>query len=133
MAVAALLHDTLEDTETSAEELRGLFGVEISAAVEEVTDIKWLHKASRKRLQVERAGRASKRAKLVKLADKISNLEDILASPSADWTVERRAQYFDLAKDVVDRIRGTNRGLERRFDALYRRKPQSVGVRATGE
>lgn len=78
---AALLHDTLEDTETTAEELRGHFGSTIAAIVEEVTDVKWLEKTARKKIQIARARRSSKGAKLVKLADKIANLRDILAHP----------------------------------------------------
>jgi guanosine-3',5'-bis(diphosphate) 3'-pyrophosphohydrolase len=120
---AALLHDTIEDTETSYEELRGQFGDEIAEIVAEVTDTKWLKKASRKRLQISKAARASHGAKLVKLADKISNLRDIVASPPKDWSLERKREYFDWAKQVVDQIRGTNAKLERRVDQLYRQRP----------
>lgn len=120
---SALLHDTLEDTETSPAELKGAFGAQIAAIVEEVTDVKWLAKTSRKRLQVARASRASLRAKQVKLADKICNLRDLLASPPKDWSIERKREYFDWAKSVVDQLRGTNPRLERRFDQLYRQRP----------
>jgi len=78
---AALLHDTVEDTETTPEEITGAFGKSVAAVVEEVTDVKFLSKHARKELQVARARRASVRAKQVKLADKICNLRDILASP----------------------------------------------------
>lgn len=88
---AALLHDTIEDTETTPKELRGQFGV--AAIVEEVTDIKWLKKRARKKLQVARAGRSSKGAKLIKLADKIGNVREVLANPPADWTLDRRREY----------------------------------------
>jgi len=120
---AALLHDTIEDTDTDYDELRGQFGDEVAEIVAEVTDTKWLKKTSRKRLQVSKAARASSGAKLVKLADKISNLRDIIASPPADWPVERKREYFDWAKKVVDQIRGENAKLERRFDQLYRQRP----------
>jgi guanosine-3',5'-bis(diphosphate) 3'-pyrophosphohydrolase len=120
---AALLHDTIEDTETTPAELTGAFGASVTAVVEEVTDVKWLSKRARKELQVARARRASIRAKLVKLADKICNLRDILASPPKDWSVERKRQYFDWAKKVIDQVRGTNPKLERRFDQLYRQRP----------
>jgi GTP diphosphokinase / guanosine-3',5'-bis(diphosphate) 3'-diphosphatase len=120
---AALLHDTIEDTETTPEELRGQFGESVAAIVEEVTDVKWLKKHSRKKIQVARAARSSKGAKLVKLADKISNVRDVLANPPAGWTIERRREYFDWAKSVVDRVRGTNPKLKRRFDQLYRQRP----------
>jgi GTP diphosphokinase / guanosine-3',5'-bis(diphosphate) 3'-diphosphatase len=120
---AALLHDTVEDTETMSEELRGQFGASVAAMVDEVTDVKWLKKTSRKKIQVARASSVSKGAKLVKLADKIANLRDMLGSPPAGWGVERRREYFDWAKTVIDQVRETNAKLERKFDQLYRQRP----------
>ena len=120
---AALLHDTLEDTQTTSEELRGQFGSAIAEIVQEVTDVKWLDKAARKRFQIARARRSSKGAKLVKLADKIANLRDILANPPAKWSIERKREYFDWAKKVIDQVRGTNLKLERHFDTLYQQRP----------
>jgi guanosine-3',5'-bis(diphosphate) 3'-pyrophosphohydrolase len=120
---AALLHDTIEDTETDYDELRGHFGEEVAEIVAEVTDTKWLKKTSRKRLQISKASIASSRAKLVKLADKICNLRDLIASPPSDWSLERKREYFDWAKKVVDQIRGENARLERKFDQLYRCRP----------
>lgn len=123
--ISALLHDTLEDTETSVEEIEREFGAEIAAVVAEVTDDKSLPKEERKRLQVAKAGSRSKAAKLVKLADKISNLRDIAAAPPADWPVERREAYFHWAKDVVDELRGVSPALEQVFDEAYK-----VGLRS---
>jgi guanosine-3',5'-bis(diphosphate) 3'-pyrophosphohydrolase len=120
---AALLHDTIEDTETSYQELCGQFGAEIADVVVEVTDDKSLPKLQRKQLQVEHAATISSRAKLVKLADKICNLRDILASPPADWEVVRKVEYFDWARSVVDRMRGVSPELERLFDEIYRQRP----------
>jgi len=120
---AALLHDTIEDTETTLEELRGKFGDTVAGIVQEVTDVKWLKKGSRKKIQIARAAGATEGAKLVKLADKISNVRDMLAKPPEAWSLERRREYFDWAKSVVDQVRGTNLKLERKFDQLYRRKP----------
>ena len=88
-----------------------------------MTDNKRLKKATRKRLQIERAARASPEARHVKLADKICNLRDIYRRPPASWDLKRRREYFDWAKRVVDRLRGTSRRLEAKFDAAYRRKP----------
>ena len=116
---AALLHDTVEDTETTPEELVREFGPAIASIVAEVTDDKTLEKAERKRLQVIKSPTKSHSAKLVKLADKICNLRDIAASPPADWNSERRRQYFDWAADVVAGIRGTNERLEAAFDQAY--------------
>ena len=120
---AALLHDTIEDTETSATELRRAFGAKVAGIVGDVTDDKRLPKERRKELQIEHAAHISKSAKLVKLADKICNLRDILASPPKDWSIERKRQYFDWAKKVIDQARGTNLKLERRFDQLFRQRP----------
>ena len=113
---AAILHDTIEDTETTYEELVGAFGREIADVVAEVTDDKLLDKAVRKALQIEHAAHATPRAKLVKLADKTCNLRDIAATPPADWSGERRQAYFDWAKQVVAGVRGTNTALEAAFD-----------------
>jgi GTP diphosphokinase / guanosine-3',5'-bis(diphosphate) 3'-diphosphatase len=120
---AALLHDVLEDTETSREELNATFGARVAAIVLEVTDDKAMAKATRKRTQVERAGRASRAARLVKLADKICNLRDVAHNPPVGWDLARRQAYFDWAKEVVERMRGTNAGLEALFDAAYRMRP----------
>ena len=117
--VAAILHDTIEDTETTADELRRLFGKRITDIVLEVTDDKSLPKAERKRLQIVHAGEISQRAKLVKLADKICNLRDILASPPANWSQSRKQEYFDWAARVVAGLRGHNAALEAIFDQLY--------------
>ena len=121
--VAAILHDTIEDTETTEQELVRNFGREVTDIVLEVTDDKTLPKAERKRLQVEHAGKLSRRAKLVKLADKIANLRDVADSPPADWGLERRQEYFDWAKAVVDGMRGAHPELERVFEEAYKRRP----------
>ena len=120
---AAILHDTLEDTQTTPAELREHFGEQIASVVEEVTDDKNLLKAERKRLQIEHAASISREAKLVKLADKICNVRDVADHPPAKWDLVRRREYFEWAKTVVDRMRGTHPGLERRFDEAYALKP----------
>lgn len=119
---SALLHDTIEDTDTTCFELETEFGSAIAAVVAEVTDDKSLPKAERKRLQVEHAAHISTPAKLVKLADKICNLRDVANSPPADWSLERKREYFDWARSVVERLRGTHLLLEGLFDAAYRRR-----------
>jgi guanosine-3',5'-bis(diphosphate) 3'-pyrophosphohydrolase len=116
---AALLHDTVEDTATTPQELEGLFGSRIARIVGEVTDDTTLPKSERKRLQVEHATRLSPEAKLVKLADKICNLRDVAERPPASWDLARRREYFDWARRVVDGLRGAHPGLEAAFDAAY--------------
>lgn len=120
---AAILHDTIEDTETTHAELMQRFGAEIADVVVEVTDDQSLPKAERKRLQIEHASFASDRAKLVKLADKICNLRDMLSRPPAGWDLERRREYFDWARAVIDMLRGIHPGLEKLFDEVYRKRP----------
>jgi guanosine-3',5'-bis(diphosphate) 3'-pyrophosphohydrolase len=120
---AAVLHDTIEDTQTSYDELAKAFGREVADVVLEVTDDKSLPKAERKQLQIDHAPQLSRAAKLVKLADKIANLRDVSDHPPAKWPLERKREYFDWAKQVVDGMRGTHPGLEAAFDAAYTRKP----------
>jgi guanosine-3',5'-bis(diphosphate) 3'-pyrophosphohydrolase len=121
---AALLHDTVEDTDTTPEELEREFGRSIRDTVMEVSDDKNLRKLERKRMQIEHAAHISDRAKLVKLADKISNLRDVADHPPAGWDLARRQAYFDWAKQVVDRLRGVHPGLEALFDATYALRPE---------
>jgi guanosine-3',5'-bis(diphosphate) 3'-pyrophosphohydrolase len=116
---AALLHDTVEDTETTPEEIEREFGAEVRSIVDEVTDDKALPKVDRKRLQIEHAAEASAKAKLVKLADKICNLRDMATSPPAGWPDQRRREYFDWAKAVIDQLRGASPKLEAVFDRAY--------------
>src|SRR5687768_15769282 len=120
---AALLHDTVEDTETTEAELVERFGAKIASIVMEVTDDKSLEKAERKRLQVEHAPHLSREAKLVKLADKISNVRDVASAPPSGWPLERRREYFDWARRVVDGLRGVDERLEALFDEAYSRRP----------
>ena len=116
VVVAGLLHDTLEDTETTFAELAKEFGTEIAELVAEVTDDKSLSKAERKRLQIETAPRKSARARMIKVADKASNLHSLISSPPRDWSSERIRDYVAWAGEVVAGCRGVNRYLEQEFD-----------------
>lgn len=122
---AAALHDYLEDCcgsdgqpglETGRQQLRNRFGDAVLAYVDALTDDKTLPKAERKRLQVEHAANASHGARLVKLADKIANLRDLIEFPPADWPAYRRREYFDWTAEVVAGMRGTHPQLEALFD-----------------
>lgn len=121
--IAAILHDTVEDTETTLEELRQRFGETVAGIVGEVTDDKALPKHRRKALQVEHAPHKSPGAALVKLADKICNLRDIANSPPADWSLQRRREYFDWAKQVIDGLPPVNAPLMALFEQVYARRP----------
>jgi guanosine-3',5'-bis(diphosphate) 3'-pyrophosphohydrolase len=120
---SALLHDTIEDTDTRPEELEAEFGKAIRDIVMEVTDDKTLPKQERKQAQIDHAAELSDKAKLVKLADKIANLRDVANSPPPDWSLERRREYFKWAKAVIDSLRGVDAELEDIFDAVYSNRP----------
>jgi len=113
---AAILHDTIEDTQTTAEELEARFGAEVRRLVEEVSDDQSLPKAERKRLQIEHAPDLSPKAKLIKIADKISNVRDVAYSPPAHWPHQRRRDYLDWAEKVVVGLRGSNLAVDALFD-----------------
>ena len=119
---AALLHDTVEDTDTTIEEIEARYGNRVAGIVAEVTDDKTLDKAERKRLQVLKSASKSPGAKLVKLADKISNLRDLISAPPSDWSDERKSEYFNWAKEVVSGLRGTNPHLDAAFDEVHARR-----------
>jgi len=121
---AAVLHDTIEDTDTTIEELHGHFGPKVAAIVMEVTDDKSLDKATRKQMQVDHAPHISREAKLVKLADKICNLRDILASPPAGWPAARKQEYFEWASRVVRGLRGVHPSLEDVFEQMLSRRAE---------
>lgn len=114
--IAAVLHDTIEDTQTSFDELAARFGRAVALLVAEVTDDKSLPKAERKRLQIEHAAESSARAKQIKIADKTCNVRDVASAPPPDWPASRRREYLSWAEQVVARCRGVNAGLDLAFD-----------------
>jgi guanosine-3',5'-bis(diphosphate) 3'-pyrophosphohydrolase len=118
--LAAILHDTVEDTGTAFSELEEIFGRDVRLLVEEVTDDKSLPKDERKRLQIEHAQRLSERAKQIKIADKICNVRDVIHNPPPNWSLERKREYLQWAAKVVEGCRGSNADLERRFDEVVR-------------
>ena len=128
LVIAALLHDTIEDTATTREELIRRFGPDVADLVAEVTDDKALPKQERKRLQVENAPKKSKRAQVIKLADKISNLRSILYSPPADWNYERKKEYFAWAQRVVGGFTAPNPILKSEFDSTLQKFDDVVGI-----
>jgi GTP diphosphokinase / guanosine-3',5'-bis(diphosphate) 3'-diphosphatase len=118
--ISAILHDTIEDTNATAEEIKNMFGDQVLSVVLELTDDKSLPKQERKRLQIEYAARLSHEAKNIKLADKISNIREIADSPPEDWSIQRRREYADWAESVVACLRGSNPTLEALFDESLR-------------
>ncbi len=126
VVIAGLLHDTIEDTDTTCAELAKEFGPEVAELVAEVTDDMSLPRTERKRLQVEMAPHKSLRARMIKLADKTSNLHSMIASPPKDWSLERRCEYIDWADKVAAGCRGANAYLEQEFDRARRRAKAAV-------
>ena len=120
---AAVLHDTIEDTNTTYEELQARFGKRVADIVAEVSDDKNLPKQVRKQLQIEHAPHITQEAAFVKLADKTCNLRDIATAPPADWSLERRREYFEWAKQVVDRLPRVNEKLLDAFHEAYAMRP----------
>lgn len=116
---AAILHDTIEDTKTTYDELVGRFGAALADVVMEVTDDKSLKKDERKQLQISHAPMKSPQAAMVKIADKICNLRDIASSPPAGWSEQRKREYSDWAKKVVDGLPVVEKTLMSLFDEAY--------------
>ena len=126
LVIAALLHDAVEDQDVPIQMIAREFGKQVADIVMEVTDDKTLPKEERKRRQVETASKKSREAKLIKLADKTSNLRTIAASPAVDWSVRRRLEYVEWARNVVSGLRGTSPWLENQFDEATDRAVKSL-------
>jgi guanosine-3',5'-bis(diphosphate) 3'-pyrophosphohydrolase len=121
LAIAALLHDVIEDTGVTAAELVERFDQDVADLVTELTDDMSLPKPERRRLQLEHAPKMSIRAQTIKLADKISNLRSILFDPPAHWGYERKRKYFDWGKRVVDALSQPDPILKAEFEKTYKR------------
>lgn len=124
--IAAILHDTVEDTETTREEIAEKFGETVAKMVMEVTDDKSLPKAVRKQKQIEHAPHLSHGAKQIKLGDKISNIRDVVENPPDGWSEQRRREYVEWGEKVVNGLRGANADLEEHFDELIEKAKQKL-------
>jgi GTP diphosphokinase / guanosine-3',5'-bis(diphosphate) 3'-diphosphatase len=128
LVIAALLHDAIEDQEVPRTVIAETFGEDVARLVEEVTDDKNVEKQERKRRQVEQSSK-SDRAKILKLADKTSNLRTIAASPPPDWSVKRRLDYVKWAREVARGLTGVSEWLEREFDQAAKEAQRSTVFR----
>ena len=117
--IAGLLHDTVEDTGTTADEITREFGARVSDMVMECTDDKTLPKVIRKQLQIEHAALISTGAKLIKLADKYSNLSDLICNPPTFWSAAEVRGYSYWSYAVYEQLRGTNIVFDKLFDDLF--------------
>ncbi len=111
--IAALLHDTVEDTNTTRNEIVTHFGESVAILVMACTDDKSLPKSERKRLQVELAPHKPEGAKLIKLADKTCNLHSLIHDPPESWSQQRKLEYVDWAEQVIAGLIGANSALEK--------------------
>eukprot|EP00730_Choanoeca_flexa_P006130 TRINITY_DN1208_c0_g1_i1.p1 TRINITY_DN1208_c0_g1~~TRINITY_DN1208_c0_g1_i1.p1 ORF type:complete len:204 (+),score=55.75 TRINITY_DN1208_c0_g1_i1:2-613(+) len=116
---AALLHDTVEDTDVTIDDIKAKFGDSVASIVAEVTDDKGLNKHERKQRQIEHAKHISSKAKLVKLADKLYNLTGLLTDLPQNWSVARARAYYGWSSEVIGSCRGTNAGLEAALDKVF--------------
>jgi guanosine-3',5'-bis(diphosphate) 3'-pyrophosphohydrolase len=123
---AALLHDTLEDTDTKPEELEAKFGKKVCEYVLDVTDDKTLPKDERKRRQIEHAKKISKGAALIKLGDKISNVTDVINNPPEDWDINRRKEYLDWAEKVIENCPKVNDRMENKFQEIIKQGREAL-------
>jgi (p)ppGpp synthase/HD superfamily hydrolase len=130
LIVAALLHDTIEDQGVTREEIAARFNDDVADLVVEVTDNKELPKAERKQLQIKHAPKLTRRAKILKLADKISNLRSLATSPPADWPMQRRIDYVTWTTEVAQGLRGESGLLEQEFDRAAAHAERTIPLAA---
>ncbi len=116
--IAAVLHDTLEDTQTELHEIEELFGKEVSDIDTEITDDMSMTPEERKEIQLSQIEKLSVKAKKIRIADKACNIKDI-SRPGLKWTKDRKLDYLKYSKDLIDKIRGTNEFLEQEFDRQF--------------
>lgn len=131
--MAALLHDTIEDTQTSLEELRNEFGYRVEKLVQELSDDKSLSQKERKRLQIQNASKKSLEASLIVLADKLSNLSDLLENPPVDWNQDRIMNYFLWAQEVVRHLPPVNPMLSAAIDEIIEKYWKRLAESEFGE
>ena len=127
--IAALLHDTVEDTETTTEELERLFGSRVRDLVAELTDDKALPKAERKRRQAEHVPGFSAEAKLIKLADLASNVAELIQRPPKAWSLDRKREYLEWQERVAAGCRGANPALERHLAKTVEEAREALGAK----
>lgn len=126
---AALLHDTVEDTDTTFEEIEAHFGTRVRSLVEEVTDDPRLSPPEQKQHQVEHAPELSPGATLIRLGDKTSNITDLYEAPAKNWTLERRQKYLIWAETMISQCCPVNRLLEKNFWAIAQKAREQLGMR----
>lgn len=130
--IAALLHDTVEDTDTTMDDIENEFGMIVRGVTAEVTDDKTKPSPVRKQAQIDHAPNASNFAKYVKLSDKLDNCSDLIARTPVGWDAKRVAEYFAWSEKVVAGLRGTHAGLESRLDDVFSQRETAVQAATNG-
>jgi (p)ppGpp synthase/HD superfamily hydrolase len=120
LLIASILHDVVEDTDTTENDLSDLYGIKVASIVKEVTDDTKLPKYKRKELQIKKAPTMSREAKIIKTADKISNIEDILTYPLM-WTKKRKLEYIEWSYRVFVGCKGQNELLDNKFYEIHQK------------
>ncbi|MBI3509186.1 MAG: bifunctional (p)ppGpp synthetase/guanosine-3',5'-bis(diphosphate) 3'-pyrophosphohydrolase [Bacteroidetes bacterium] len=118
--IAAVLHDVVEDTQVTGQDIREKFGKRVEKIVLELTDDKSLSKDERKKAQLDSAASLSREARFIRLSDKICNVYDILYAPPGNWGMDRRRDYLFWAEAVIEKIKGINEPLEKKFAELMK-------------
>ncbi|EFO18322.1 hypothetical protein LOAG_10172 [Loa loa] len=116
--IAAILHDIVEHTKTTDEEIRKMFGDEIADIVKECTMVRSMKREARMKSELEKASKLSHKAKLVQLADKLNNIRDIERGTPLGWTKQHVTEYIIFAKDLLSKIRGIHGPLESALDDI---------------
>jgi guanosine-3',5'-bis(diphosphate) 3'-pyrophosphohydrolase len=129
LLIAAILHDTVEDTDATVDEIRGKFGPEVASLVGEVTDDYRLPKTEHKRMQVEHAPHASVAARQLKIADKICNVRDLAHSAPWEWPASRLLEYLEWSEAVVAGCRDASPQLAAVFDAAVQETRAVINAR----
>ncbi|KAI6203563.1 hypothetical protein M3Y94_00571700 [Aphelenchoides besseyi] len=119
--VAALLHDTVEDTKTTIEEIEWEFGTEVRSIVAELTEDKTLPREQRKKIAVDKADQLSSKARVIQLADKLYNLRDLERAIPIGWSKGHVREYVDWSRELVQKIRNTNEAIEAELDDTINR------------
>lgn len=126
LVAAAWLHDAVEKTKISSEEIEGIFGPRVASLVAEVSDDKSLPEAERHRMQIETIGEKTEAARLLRLADKISGLRELAEDPPAGWDAARRRDWLQFATDVAAGCRGLNGALDLLFEQAAAAAARSI-------
>ncbi|MDJ0951930.1 MAG: HD domain-containing protein [Alphaproteobacteria bacterium] len=132
LLIASLLHDVVEDTSVTEDELTEAFGARVAEIVQANSDDMSLPKDQRRRKRIADMPHKSPDARIVKTADVISNIRAIVTSPPAGWTADRKLGYLEGCRQLIDAGRGANAALERVFDQTVADAERAIRGEAEG-